>query len=239
MRSRYRKTFAGFLWVIANPIINFCVQALVFQAVLKVNITHYPVFLVSGLMPWFFISQSVTSHASCLVNARELLLGFKLNPLTVVCSQVLDNFVNFLCSTFIVMLGILLVNHLSLSFLQLFIFFLNSLLLFGFVFLLTTIVSIFHVFYRDVQFVCSFLMNITFFTTPIFYLPESIPHEFQWIFKINFFYPFIRIFQSSLYELNLNSWGESFIISLGVVTLMGALVWISLKNKMKDFYINV
>ena len=37
IRSRYRKTFAGFVWVLLSPIILFSIQAFVFKKVLKLQ----------------------------------------------------------------------------------------------------------------------------------------------------------------------------------------------------------
>lgn len=239
MRSRYRKTFAGFLWVIANPIINFCVQAIVFKTILKIQIDNYPTFLLSGLLPWFFMSQTVTSLASCLVHSRELLLGFKLNPLTIVASQVLDNFINYLVSTLLIILVLTGMDFITLTPIQLFLFLLNSFLLLFFVFFITSIVSICHVFYRDMQYVASFVMNLAFFVTPVFYAIDYVSPEYQWIFKFNIFYPMISLFQNSVYQFSFESWISRFGVCAGLVFVLGIILSLLMKKKMKDFYINV
>ncbi len=239
MRSRYRKTLAGFLWVVANPIINFSVQALVFKAILKINVDDYPAFLLSGLMPWFFISQSVTNLASCLVTSRELLLGFKFNPLNIVASQVLDNFFNYLIATVLIMIGLLALGLISLSPIQLFLFIANSFVLLPFVLLVTAIVSFLHVFYRDIQFVASFVMNLAFFLTPIFYTIDYVDPAYQWIFNLNIFYPMISLFQASIHTLDFTLWAKKLLVCLSLTVALGGLLTLLIKKKMKDFYINV
>lgn len=239
MRSRYRKTLAGFIWVIANPIINFSVQALVFKSILKINIDNYPSFLLSGLLPWFFISQSITMLSGCLVNSRELLLGFKMNPMDIIASQVLDSFVNYLVATIVIMIALISFGMISITPVQFLLFLINSILLLPFVFLLTGIVSFMHVFYRDVQFVASFVMNLAFFLTPIFYSVSYVSPEHQWIFNLNIFYPVIALFQSSLHNLNYESWFKFFLICTGMLLGLSGILKLVIKKKMKDFYINV
>ena len=58
MKSRYRRTFAGFIWVIMNPILVFLIQNFVFRNILNIKIDHYVLFLLGGLLPWIFISQT-------------------------------------------------------------------------------------------------------------------------------------------------------------------------------------
>ena len=239
MRSRYRKTLAGFIWVIANPIINFSVQALVFKIILKINIDQYPAFLLSGLLPWFFISQSVTALSGSLVGYRELLLGFKIRPMDIIASQVLDNFVNYIVAALFLIITLITLGMVKISGLQILLFFVNSLVLLPFVFIVTGIVSFLHVFYRDVQFVVSFLMNIAFFLTPIFYTINYVDPEFQWIFNLNIFYPIVALFQDSFHVLNLKAWSKDLLVTTGIIIVGSGVLKLLMKKKMKDFYINV
>lgn len=238
-RSRYRKTWAGFIWVIANPIITFVIQAFIFRSILKLTIVDYPFFLLTGLMPWFFISQSFNSITSCLVNARDMLLGVRIHPVLISGVQVFDQFFNFLVAFLILMVSLLLMGYLHLSWFQLLLMIPSVLVLFGFVFSSILLLSFWHVFYRDIQFVVQFLMGLTFFITPIFYSEGLIPIHYRWILTINPFVPFIKLFQDSLYQLDLGSWMFYFIKSLFIVVLISCLSMISLKKKLRDFYINV
>lgn len=239
IRSKYRKTLAGFLWVIAYPIISFIVQAMVFDKILKLNISNYPAFLLAGFLPWVFINQSVISYASTLVNSREILLTFKVHPHYIIASNVLDNFLNYLLATFILIVSLAFMGMLSLNFLQLLLFLISALVLLGFTFLLTSLVSFLHVFYRDVQFVATFVMGLAFFVTPIFYTRDYLEQSYPWILKINLFYPVIGLFQNCLYTINLNEWKMHLVFALLVNLLLGILLYILFNKKMKDFYINV
>lgn len=239
MRARYRKTWAGFIWVIASPIITFVIQAFIFKSILKINMTNYPFFLLTGLMPWYFISQSFNSITGCLVSAREMLLGVKLHPALITGTQVVDQFFNFLVAFSSLLLVLFLSSSLDLSLTKIILLIPSIAILFGFVFSSVLLLSFWHVFYRDIQFVVQFVINLTFFITPIFYSQDLIFANNRWILIINPFVPFIRIFQDSLYSLNLKSWSIYFSESLVIVILISLLNLISFNMKLRDFYINV
>lgn len=239
IRSKYRKTFAGFVWVIAYPIISFVVQAIVFDKILKLNIQNYPVFLLAGLLPWVFISQSVISHASSLVHSREILLTFKIHPNYIVAANVVDNFFNYIVATVILMIALFLLGIAQFSPAQWLLFGFSSIVLFIFVFLISMIISFLHVFYRDIQFVATFLLGLAFFVTPIFYSRDYLDSTFPWILKVNIFYPFISLFQNSLYQINFSEWGRVLSRCLIIEIGLGLLLVFLLKKRMKDFYINV
>ncbi|MEX1099615.1 MAG: hypothetical protein WEB87_04275, partial [Bacteriovoracaceae bacterium] len=75
MKGRYRNTVAGFFWVMFNPIIMFIVHSLVFKNILQIQVDRYFVFLLAGLLPWIFISTSISTTANTFVTMREVLMS--------------------------------------------------------------------------------------------------------------------------------------------------------------------
>ena len=67
MKGRYRNTWAGFIWVIINPILMFSVQALVFKHILRLNMERYYLFLLGGLLPWIFISSTLNMTCNAFI----------------------------------------------------------------------------------------------------------------------------------------------------------------------------
>ncbi len=240
IKSRYRKTWAGFIWVISAPIVTYLVQSFIFQELFKFNIPQYPLYLMSGLLPWLFISQSVISHTSTLVVSRDVLLAFKLNPFVIVVSQVLDQFINFLV-VFIILFIVTLPSNLGLNefVFKFFFIIINFVIIFAFVSLLIFLLSFWHAFYRDIGFVMQFILGLMFYLTPIFYMPESFPQQFEFLLKLNIFLPFIKIFQYTLYDWSYALWAQNALLSLGYTLILGFLSYISFLRKKQDFYINV
>ncbi len=200
MKSRYRKTIAGFLWVILNPLIVYGVQSQVFSRVLKINVPDYYLFLLAGLLPWLFIAQTLEMGTPVFLSNQSLLKAFPVNPLVYLMAQVLDNFVNFLAAFFCLIIPLSFVYPLSMYgvlLLPVALFFL-AVGVTGVVWVLATA----QVFFRDTRFLVSFVLSISFFMTPIFYPIEYVPANLRWIVQINPFYVFIAPFRACLYDFH-------------------------------------
>ncbi|WP_372654769.1 ABC transporter permease, partial [Halobacteriovorax sp.] len=165
LKSRYRSTFAGTIWVIINPIILFLAHALIFKQIIKLDIPNYFVFLLASLIPWTFIVGNINMVTPILVTNREFLNSFNINPLSLIISMVMDNFLNF-CISFIIVgvsVFVFLDYNPTLSLLLLPLAVLN-LLIFNMgvsIFLSTT-----HVFFRDTQYILNFINGLMYLLTP-------------------------------------------------------------------------
>lgn len=198
MKGRYRNTWAGFLWVILNPIIMFSVHALVFKYILKINIDRYYVFLLGGLLPWIFINQTLTMTVHSFITYREVLMSFQIHPLAILASKVIDNFFNFIFPFLLLFMmlaftdGFPLLGVLTLP--------ISMMMLLIGAFTMALFFSTLQVYFRDTQFILNFGLNILYFLTPIFYPPEMVPEHLQWIVTINPVYAIVHPFQVALYQ---------------------------------------
>ncbi|MBY0515517.1 MAG: ABC transporter permease [Bacteriovoracaceae bacterium] len=198
LKSRYRKTLAGFVWVLLNPIIMFGVQSTVFRTFLKLEIRDYYLFLVSGLIPWVFMSQTIQMGTPSILSSSSLLKAFKLHPLVLVTSSVLDNLFNFLFAIALIIIPVIQFSESGFNGN----IFLAPLFLLPFVigtFAMTCFFSLLNVFYRDTNFVLGFAFSILFFLTPIFYPASYVPENYRWMIELNPFYHLISPFRACLY----------------------------------------
>jgi lipopolysaccharide transport system permease protein len=234
MRSRYRKTFAGFIWVIINPMILFAAQSIIFKYFLKLNIEHYFSFMLGGLIPWTFLSSTVLMGTPILQQCRELLKAFNINPFVLVSAQVFDNAVNFLFTYIILLIPMLIwggASFIGIVFFPL-AFILMLLSLGSFVWIL----SVFQIFLRDTSFVIAFVLNVMFFLTPIFYSKDFIPEGYRWLLNFNIFYIMIEPFRISVHRFDYN---DMFLalskgaILAGILLFISVKVWRKFKN---EFY---
>ena len=224
MKSRYRKTTAGFLWVILNPILTFAVQAIIFKHILKVNIENYYLFLLSGVIPWIFLTSTINMTVSTFVMNRPVLMAFKLDPRIFILSQAIDNFITFIVS----FVALLLLNAQFNIFygLKIPMFILALLLICISVFFISCLLATLHVFMRDTQFIVQFGLNLFYFITPIFYPKELIPEQYQWAININPLFILIKPFQSIFWKYNPNLFFTDalksvfLMITIGIVTLI-------------------
>lgn len=231
MKARYRKTIAGFIWVILNPIILYSVQSVVFRKILKIDLPDYSLFLMAGLLPWIFITNTMEMSIPYLFASTNLLKGFRVNAFLLILCQVCDNFFNFVVAFLLVLIPVSLNSGESGTAYHLLP--LPILVLFVAISSISAMASLMNVFYRDTRFILSFILNIMYFITPIFYPVEFVPAEYRWVIDVNPLFYLIEAFRSAVYNYHpLVFWpalGKAALVSLGFA-LMSFLYWRKRKN---------
>lgn len=234
IKSRYRKTWAGFLWVILNPLLMFGVQSLVFRKFLKLEMPDYFLFLLGGLLPWIFFTTTIQMGTPVFVTQAQLLRSFKINPWVILGAQVLDNFINFVLSFLIIMMPFYLFSGKPLLPLLLLPIALIPLLV-G-TLCITIALSVLNVFYRDINFVMGFAFSLLFFLTPIFYPREFVPETYQWMIELNPVLYFIDPFRLIIHSTQLDYFFPVLMKSFGAALLFLGLSVLTWKRKQNDFY---
>lgn len=184
LKSRFKDTVAGFIWVILNPIITYLIHCFLLAKILNINIPNVFVFLLGGVMPWTFFSTSIEMAIGQIVNAKNLLHSFNIKPKHMIFSSVTENFILFSIS-FTILLTVLSVlgqAKINLYYLMLPIFFSN---LFFLTYFLASGISLLNIIYRDIKFITTFLINITFFMTPLLYPESFFPKDLKVMVNIN------------------------------------------------------
>lgn len=162
----------------------FGAQGYVFKMILKIGHPNYPLFLLTGLMPWIFLNQSVGMSTGLFVANARLFKSFPIHPAASLISIIVDNLLNFLLTFALILAGVSIfgtgvdVVHfliLPLPFASL------AVAVVGLCWFLATL----QVFYHDVRFVTDFVLSVMFFLTPIFYPRSFVPDRYQWIITCN------------------------------------------------------
>ena len=75
IKGAYRQTALGLSWLFLRPIVNTIVLSVVFGSMVQVPTGDipYPLFSLSGLLPWAFFSQSVLRASRCLIENRLII----------------------------------------------------------------------------------------------------------------------------------------------------------------------
>jgi len=220
LKSRYRKTVAGFLWVVLNPMVTLGVQALVFSQFLKIDVDNYILFLIAGLVPWIFISQTLEMSTSIFVNSSQLMKSFSASPLVYLSAQVFDNIINFVAGFALALLLVWILTT-GLTWKVVLLPLPIIVLSFG-VFALAWLLATLQVFFRDTRFLITFALQLGFFLTPIFYPKAFVPEGLRWLVDINPLYHLIAPFQALIHGGN----GAQFAYSLAAAAGTSALLWL-------------
>ena len=178
LRARYQRLSLGYLWSIANPLAFAGLYYIVFNKILKVQNKNYPLFLISSLFPWQWISNSISVGSVTFIgNApliKKTLFPRHLIPLVVT----LQDLIHFCISIPIIILFVYLF-HQSLE--PSFFFLLPILLIIQFVltYSLNLFIATVSVFFRDLERLIQICMTFLFYMTPVLYSESLIPPQYQ------------------------------------------------------------
>ena len=94
MQARYKGSLLGVAWSLANPLLLMAIYVLVFSTLWRVTegIPHYPLYLLTWLVPWLFFAGSVQAAARSLLDhaplVRKTRFPRQLVPLSAVAAQI-------------------------------------------------------------------------------------------------------------------------------------------------------
>lgn len=172
---RYKRSALGFLWSFLNPLLMMLVFSIVFMVVKPLTVRSYPLFVLAGLLPWNFLTGSLSGAARSITGNANLIDKVYFPREVLPLSVVLSNLVNFLLSLLVFLpLGFLLGAQFSYWTLALPLVILVQLIL---VTGLSLLVATINVFYRDLELVLDVALTAWFFLTPIFYELELLPNR--------------------------------------------------------------
>jgi lipopolysaccharide transport system permease protein len=180
LRVRYKSSILGYFWSLLNPLAMAMVFFVAFRVVLKVSLTdsHWPfaLFLIAGLFPWQWFSNSIGACTNVYVNNATLIRKVAFRRELLPLATVLNDMFHFLASIPVV-LGLLIYCggtpswHLlyglpALMFAQLLLTCGGGLL-----------VSSLNLFFRDLRNVISILLQMLFYVTPVLYDLDKVARE--------------------------------------------------------------
>jgi lipopolysaccharide transport system permease protein len=173
VKVRYKQTLLGAAWAVLQPAMMMIVFTIFFGRMANVSSggVWYPLFALSGLLPWFFFSTALTNAANSVVGSERLITKIYFPRITVPFAAIASSGVDFVvaCSLLAVLALIQgVVPGWSL---------LLAPVLFGVIALLATglgtLLAALNVAYRDFRYVVPFLIQIGMFATPTIYLQPT------------------------------------------------------------------
>lgn len=233
-KVRYKSSFLGYLWSIANPLSYAIILSFAIKSVFKVNIDNYGLFLISALFPWQWFSNSVGSSTGIFLSNVNLIKKLNFPKSVLVFSFVAQDAMHFFLSLPIIAGFVFYYNdQLYLSWLYgiPILMVAQFILTFG----LSLIVSSINVFFRDLERMVMLSLNFLFYVSPIFYSKDMIPENLKHFFFLNPLIWLIECWRNLFMKGTLN-W-DYILVSLFygiVVMVVGILIYNKLKYKFAE-----
>lgn len=250
VRGKYRRTALGQLWSLANPIAAILIYTFIFSFIFRLpaqvgdpsGLNNYALWLVCGLLPWLFFNRVLTIGVDSLVANAGLIQ--KVYFPRIVLPLSLANATMF---TWVLEMGVLVV---ALSLLGAFVLpWLPLLALFMLVFALFSVgvamvLSIANVYFRDLSYLLTIVLQFWFYLTPILYPVDMVATQSDRLgglggtsvtllnlYQLNPVEGFIGIFRNLLYDNAMPELSRVLIALAWAIGAFGAGVWLYSKKE--------
>lgn len=198
-KAKYLGNYLGITWAFIQPTFMILIYWFVFQVGFKSTpVENFPfvLWLISGLIPWFFFSDAVTSAMNSIVENSYLVkkVVFKVSVLPLV--KIIGSL--FIHLFFILVLFLLFYCYgykPNVYHLQIFYYLFCTVAL---VLSISWITSALVIFIKDFGQLVSMLLQIFYWMTPIFWSFNYVPLKYQILFKFNPLFYIIEGYRDSM-----------------------------------------
>ena len=190
LKIRYRHSVLGLGWSLLQPLLMMLVFTLVFKVLSRTEIPNYPLFLLTGLLPWNFTHSALSSALRSITGNAALVTKVYFPRELLPLSSVLGAFVHFVLAFLLLVIGMIAFGlELHPTFLLIpLVMVLQLLLVTG----LAMILAAANVIVRDLEQLMDVALLAWFFLTPIFYALSVVPNDHfmgldihRWVFSLN------------------------------------------------------
>jgi lipopolysaccharide transport system permease protein len=185
IKVRYKQTLVGAGWAVLQPLAMTLIFVVVFGILAKVSSGEipYPIFVLSGLVPWQLFAMGLPRATISLVQHEAVITKIYFPRLFLPISAVLGTVLDFIFAFVVLLVMMPFFGMLPAK---------TALLLPAFALLtLATVLGVglwmsaVNVKYRDVGYVLTFLTQLWFFATPVFYPSTFVPERFRPLYGLN------------------------------------------------------
>lgn len=238
-KQRYLGNYLGIVWAFAGPFMTVLILFFVFQVGFRSSPSEgipFILWLVSGMFPWSFLSESISSGSNSIIDKPYLVkkIVFKVSTLPVI--KLITAL--FIHSFFLSVLLVLLMAYgyyPKIIWIQtLYYLFATLVLALGISWITSSII----VFVKDISQIISIFLQFGFWLTPIFWSDKIMPGNYLLLLKLNPAYYIVQGYRDSLL-FNVWFWEKPYItLYFWAVTisifLFGAFIFRRLRPHFAD-----
>lgn len=197
-KTKYAGSYLGIFWAFIQPIITVLTYWFVFQVGFRsapMNNFPFLLWLVVGLVPWFFFSEAIINATNAMIEYSYLVkkVVFKISILPIV--KILASF--FVHVFFIVFTITLFVAYGYFPSIHVFQIIYYTVCTFVLALGISYATSAVMVFFKDLGQIIAIVLQIGIWFTPIMWNYSIIPSRYQWIFKLNPMYYVVEGYRDS------------------------------------------
>ncbi|MBP5182990.1 MAG: ABC transporter permease [Lentisphaeria bacterium] len=192
LTQNYRNSLFGWIWNVIQPLFMLLVYTYVFREVFRVrwgiandSDQAFAVTMFCGLIFFNVFSETLNLSATVMENhvnfVKKTVFPLELLPLTQCAASSVTGGICFL----IVFAANVLISGTAAFSWSLLVF---PVIFFSFILFaagLSMVTASLGVYFKDTRFLCTMMLQVLFFITPIFYPASAVPLRYRWILEIN------------------------------------------------------
>lgn len=197
-KTKYKRSVLGVLWSLLNPLLTSLVQYFVFSNIFKMDISNFPVYILTGSVIFNFFSESCGMSLSSIVGNAALITKVYVPKYIYPLTRTLSSLVN-LGFALIPLIAIVFITGLTPNRAYLLI---PGILLMLVVFSLGLglVLSAMMVFFRDMQFLWGIISMIWMYCSALFYPASILPESYRFVVEYNPIYCYISPIRTILID---------------------------------------
>jgi lipopolysaccharide transport system permease protein/teichoic acid transport system permease protein len=197
-KAKYLGSYLGIVWAFVHPTIYICILWFVFQVGFKSKPsgdTPFVIWMLCGIIPWFFFSECLASAANSIVDNAYLLKKINFNIALLPIVKILSSLIlhGFFLLSIVLMLLLYRLPFTWHVFQVLYYLFAMLVLLLGVSWLTSSIT----VFLRDMGQIVAMVTQFLFWLTPIFWSAKILPAKYLNLIKLNPVYYLVEGYRDS------------------------------------------
>jgi lipopolysaccharide transport system permease protein len=181
---RYRGTVLGYVWWVARPLALGVLLWFALRKVLAVEMPHYPLFIMTGLFPWFWFSSAVSESSNVLVSYGPLVKKVVFPRAILPLSTALGNAIQFTLTLPVLIIFILVAGDGAKPMWLVGIPFL-ILLQFALTVGIGMALSPLNVFFRDISPLVDVALTMLFYASAVIFPLDRVPADIKPILLLN------------------------------------------------------
>ena len=214
LKDKYVGSALGISWTVINPLLMMLAVSFVFTQVTKTEMRHFPLMVLSALLPWFFFINSICESTNSIRSNADVLRQFVLPREIIPISIVLTDFIIFIVG-FIALFPVFIIFNFSII---KYIFLLPLIMFLHFLFTLgvSMLFSVTNVYFKDLSQILNILVMFLFWMTPVFYPLHVVPENYRWVIMLNPGTCYMVLYRSLIYHASpggIQMWSLAFLFA--------------------------
>ena len=220
LKMRYQRTVLGFFWALLNPLLTIMILVGVFHYVVRIGVSDYWAFLVSGYFGWVFTQHTLGTSAAIVTEHSYMTRSLAFPSEVLVLGSTLSRLFEFIAELVLVVVALALFHHHGVP---------ASLLALPLIVVLHVLVTVglalpiaaASVFFKDVQHAVPVALMLLGYLSLVFFPASLVPEPFRTVLLLNPVAALLTLYHAVLYEGRFPPAEQ-----LGFAALLAVLAWV-------------